>query len=456
MPVNRPYGSEFDARLAFWLLAGFFVVLWFAGGASRADVAGQAVARFFAWIVLIVLVLSSHRINWRPVWPVALLFALSVLTVLLQLLPLPPAAWSALPGHEILLRGAEVSRQPQPWRPMSISPSATVNALGSLVVPGAVLVLGANLSPSQHWRILALILAAIFAGCILGLLQFSGARFSNPLINYVAGSTSGNFANRNHFALFVALGCLMAPVWGLQVEGRVRWKPITAIALVVFFVLVILAIGSRAGLVLTLIAMVLGFLIVRTRVMREIRALPRPIAIGIVASVPIAVVTAVVASISLNRAVAVDRVLDLEASSDLRSQALPHVVDATIRYFPFGSGFGTFDPAYRMVEPDELLRLVYFNHAHNDWLETVLTGGLPGALLLIAALTWYARATFRALRREREGASLALVGSAGLLLFMIASLVDYPARTPMGMAIVMVLAVWLQMTTRPSSAHRPG
>ncbi len=46
-----------------------------------------------------------------------------------------------------------------------------------------------------------------------------------------------------------------------------------------------------------------------------------------------------------------------------------------------------------MHEPDALLRADYANHAHNDWLEVALTGGLPALLILAAAcLAFYSGA----------------------------------------------------------------
>ena len=443
--ASRP---DFSARLSFWMLSAFLVILWIAGGASRADVLGQGVVRFFAWAFLVGFVLFSARFEWRRVKPIAILLGLTILLVALQLLPLPPAVWTALPGRDLLIQAAEVSGQPQPWRPISISPGATANALGSLVVPAVVLLLCAQLSREQQWHIAAVLLALVFGGCILALLQFSGASFANPFINYQVGLVSGNFANRNHFALFVALGCLIAPVWGFRGERNSRWKSVAALALLPFFLLVIFATGSRAGTLLAILAIVAGFLMVRANAIRELRALPRWASVTIfIASVSV-VIGAVVLSLFLGRAVAINRALDLEVAEDLRSKAFPTLVDMIGRYFPAGTGFGTFDPVYRIGEPDALLQPLYFNHAHNDWLEVLLNGGLAGAVLLGGVLVWVVTASIMAWRRSEQGNGLAWTGAIGLLLVMLASIPDYPARTPMIMAIVVIAGVWLHSGAR--------
>ena len=105
-----------------------------------------------------------------------------------------------------------------------------------------------------------------------------------------------------------------------------------------------------------------------------------------------------------------------------------------------------------MHEPFDLLSLVYFNHAHNDFLEVVLDAGVPGLLLLVAALSWWAWASINAWRAD-SGSDYVLpkLGSAMLLLVVIASVSDYPARTPMIMVMVIVAATWLSDRTR---AHR--
>ena len=443
MQMSARSRPDFAALLSFWMLAGFLVILWIAGGASRADVSGQVVTRFFAWLLLIAYVVLSPRFDWRRVLPVAIFVGLAILVTAIQLIPLPPAIWTSLPGRSLFVQAAEIAGQPQPWRPISISPSATVNALGSLIVPVTVLVLAANLNREQHRRIAGFLLILVVAGCLLGLLKFSGARFDNPFINESLDMVSGNFANRNHFALFIAIGCLLAPVWGFRGKKVVRWKAIAAVAVLPFFALLILATGSRMGLLVGAIGIAAGFLVMHRAVLRELRALPRSVAIGLVAGAVVAFVALVALSVTLDRAVSITRAIDLNASEDLRRRALPVVLDMIGRYFPVGSGLGAFDPVYRITEPDRLLKYTYFNHAHDDWIELVLDGGIVVALLLAGAVLWWIAAGIRAWKRPETDKFLPRTAFAMILLIMLASIVDYPARTPMMMAILTLAGIWL-------------
>src|SRR3546814_18476243 len=68
----------------------------------------------------------------------------------------------------------------------------------------------------------AIMLGAIFLSMLVGLLQFSGFMIDNPFINDTRGSVGGTFANRNHFALFLAMGCLIAPVWAFAGKQNAR------------------------------------------------------------------------------------------------------------------------------------------------------------------------------------------------------------------------------------------
>lgn len=434
--------TPFRPSLSFILLAGFLVVLWLAGGASRGDVLGQVVVRSAAWAALVVAALFAPKPTFKREWPAFVFLLLATALAVLQLVPLPPAVWQALPGRTLLSEGAVIAGQPQPWRPLSIVPGATLNAAGSLVVPFATLILVASLCDQERRWLPTLLLGLVIMSMLLALAQFSGSQFNNPLINDTVGQISASFANRNHLALFLAFGCLLAPAWAFSGDGRSLWRPAVALGLVVLFTLTILATGSRAGLLLEAIALVVASLLVRRDLRRTMRQYPRWVLPTVVAGSIALVGLAILVAIVSNRAMSINRVLADESGEDMRSRALPTVLDMTATYFPTGSGLGGFDPIFRIHEPIALLKLTYYNHAHNDLLEVVLDAGLPGALLLISALVWWLVASVRAWRAGPDAMS-ARLGSALLGLTVFASAFDYPARTPMMMAMIAIAAGWL-------------
>ena len=436
-------------RYAYVLLATLLVILWFAGGASRADALGQTIVRATAWAMVIGMILFAPRPPARLLSSVPLLLAAAILLVVIQLIPLPPSVWTALPGRDLLAGAADVAGIEQPWRPISISPEATINALGSLIVPVAVLGLLLLLPRDHQQRTVGLFLILVLAGCVMGLFQFSGAHFDHPLINDMAGEVSGNFANRNHLALFVAAGCVLGPVYAFGIQPRKGAAFPLAAGLLLLFVVVMLAIGSRAGVVLGAVGILVGLLIVRKPLSDQVRRLPRKWTVAALATFGVIVAATVALGIWMGRAATLDRFFSDGAAAGLRGMIRPTLFDMIEQYFPFGTGYGTFDAAYRIDEPLGLLSTRYVNLAHNDVLQVALDGGLPGVLLLVAALAWWASKSIEAWRNRQ--AHLQRAGSGILLLVILASIMDYPARTPMIMALTVVAAVWLSLPIRAAS-----
>lgn len=452
MPHSRL--RDFRPGLPLFLLGAFLSLLWIAGGSSRGDAAGQILVRGGAALVLVVVCLAGKRpVAWRarPVW---LMLSAALLLTVIQLIPLPPGLWQALPGHD--LDAAAVSGQLPSWRPLSISPGATVNAAFSLIVPFTVLVLVSGMDEADRAWLPGLLLGIVTAGMLVGLLQFSGASFSNPLINDEPGQVSGTFANRNHFAVFLAMGCLIAPVWAFLDGRQPQWRAPVALGLVILFTLTILASGSRAGFLTGGLALGLGLAMVWRSLRRALRHYPRWIPIALVGGAATLVIAFVLVSVLAGRAVSIDRAFVIDQGQDMRTRGLPTVLAMTREYFPFGSGVGAFDPVFRLHEPFALLKPTYFNHAHNDLLEVVLDGGLPGLLLLGVALGWWAWASERAWHLGTGMRHvLPKLGSAILLLVIFASAFDYPVRTPMMMAMTVIAAVWLSQRPVPGGQALP-
>lgn len=440
---------RFLPSLPFILFMVLLSALWLAGGASTPDAFGQVVVRSVAWILLIMKILFGGRLSFgeaRATW-IVLLAAL--LIALLQLIPLPPAIWTTMPGRALLLEASTASGQPQPWRPLSIVPAATINAASSLIVPLVTLVLLTSLRDKERTWLPGVLLATVATSALLGLIQFAGTPLNNPFINDTVGLVSGNFANRNHFALFMALGCLLTPTWMFMTGRRPGWRAPVGLGLMLLLFLTIMASGSRAGLGLGLAAVVLGILISRQAVRKALERYPRWVFPALLAGVAAISLLVVGLSVMADRAISIDRIFALDQGQDMRRRGAPVVLAMIRDYFPFGSGLGGFDPMFRMHEPFALLKPTYFNHAHNDFLEIVLDAGFPGFVLLLAGLGWCFWTSVVAWRNKHD--VLPKLGSATMLLLIAGSLFDYPLRTPMMMAFAVVASVWLGAARKDSA-----
>lgn len=453
---SRPAIRRSLPSLSLLLLAVFALALGAAGGASMADVAGQPVIRAIATLCIVLAVLFGPRPRIRSFAGPVILLAAAILLVILELVPLPPSVWLALPGRALFAEAAELARAAQPWRPLAIVPSGALNALGGLLVPLAMVVLVATLRDDERRLLPTGVLAFIMLAALVGFVQTTGASFDNPLINDAPGEATGVFANRNHFALLMAIGCLLAPVWACLQPHRagVGWRGPLALGLVMTFILLILISGSRAGLFLSALGGVAGVLLALGRIRLAMARFPSW-ALPVLLLVAIGTACSLIfLSFNIGRAFGIDRLLTENAADDLRVGAAPTVVKMIYLYFPFGIGAGGFDPLFRLNEPFSLLRVNYFNHAHNDFLETLLEHGLGGLLLLIAAAGWWLWRTAKAwLKDDGANGLLARAGSAVVLLIAIASAVDYPARTPIIMAMLVIAGAWLGARDGATGGH---
>ncbi|MCW1400955.1 O-antigen ligase family protein [Novosphingobium sp. MW5] len=449
--------------MAIVLIASAFIL----GGGSRPDIASvpylralSALAFGFAAFSLNANRLRTYRIL---LWFASALVALPAL----QLLPLPPGLANGLGGHEIV---AEIDSELQLgklWRPLTMSPQWTLNALFALTVPLAALVLATNLSVNEHGKLaLCICLLGALSG-ILAILQIQGPP-QGPLYFYDItnnGSAVGLFANRNHQAIFLA--CLVPIGFALTVSRRgpftdralsspnkahqafrsiEGWRTGLIMAVSAAFVTAMVIItGSRAGLLAIAIAL-LSTPFVTGSFGRDAKADGSKQSRMLIIALSLSA-AGMLASLAvwLDHAVALDRLVASTPSDEMRLKILPVMREMIVAYWPWGSGAGTFQKVYQIYEPGSLLEPAYMNHAHNDWLEAIMTGGAIAALLLIAGVGgWLLAAsrvlaagsvdTFQPLRR----AALVVV-----LMLAIASITDYPLRTPSVSVLFAICAVWL-------------
>jgi O-antigen ligase len=129
-------------------------------------------------------------------------------------------------------------------------------------------------------------------------------------------------------------------------------------------------------------------------------------------------------------------------AEDLRWPLWPSIADMLPHYLPWGTGVGSYAEAYQVLEPDNLLRPTFSNHAHNELLEILFTAGIPGAALVLLALVFLAAAVWRGLRSSGDAALFKRLGILVIILLAIASISDYPVRTPILSAVFVLAAIW--------------
>lgn len=459
MMPSRPQ-SKLSAFKA-WAPVLFLIFVFLLGGGARSDLASLPLLRGVAILVIFWVALELNRDEWGLIRTPLLLLGALTLWMALQLVPLAPSVWQSLPGRETIAAIDRLLGLADHWRPISLTPSMTLNSILAMSVPIAALLLAARIDVQDYSRLLfALIGIAVCSG-LLGMVQIltgpAGGGYLYRITN--VGEMVGLFANRNHHAVFLACSILVAAMLLRDELMRKRKRPIVVNGLVIaglFLTAMTVLVGSRAGFAAGLVAFGVGYLMVvsawsgRRRDARAGQSSRIGQALLYAPPVIVALLFAVVVSLS-SRTTALTRVIDQDAAEDLRVQSWTTVQSMIETYWTAGSGFGSFAEAYKIYEPDRLLEASYFNHAHNDWAELALTGGLPAVVILLLAIIWFSRSVLangaRNLIKGYRG-DLRLTVSLIAVLLGAASVVDYPLRVPSIQVMVAILAILLHRSTR--------
>ncbi|MDP5280685.1 O-antigen ligase family protein [Sphingomonas sp. DG1-23] len=424
------------------------MLTFFLGGGARSDIQSLAILRPIAVLVGVGALFTLSRQNLRDYRALLILVGAAIAIVAIQLVPLPPGLWRHLGGHDVVVEIDAALGLDGVWRPITMVPDATFNALAALFVPAATLLLAIQLSPEERQRLLPLLVVLGLISGFLGLLQVVGPQ-QGPLYFYRItnhGSAVGLFSNRNHAAIFLATLFPMLAVLASHATGteqRARFLRASTLIVGTVMVPLMLVTGSRAGLVVGAIGLASVFLLFRAPAKsaggsrRKVARLPLLVIAG---GAALALVT-----VLFSRAEALQRLLSAGQNGDLRFRVWGPILDLSWKYFPFGSGVGSFAEVYQIYEQDGLLATRYLNHAHNDWLETLLTGGLPAIGLAVAAVLVCGVRSFAVWRQPARSRTrdLARMSSVILLLLILSSLADYPLRVPSLASLSIIAAVLL-------------
>jgi O-antigen ligase len=426
-------------------LAAFLLIISVLTGGGRGGL-GDTLAQLLALMLLLYLCWlgTRDRLCWRaPAW-VGWLPALALLLPLIQLLPIPMSWWAGAPARAELA-GQLAQAGVLPIQVISLNPTATEQALWSLLPATALFLCTLVLPRKAQLALLAVIVALAIASVFMGMAQLAGGNDSTLRLYTPTNRDQavGFFANRNHFAGLLAMSLPLAfagTAWAIteRLAGR-RMSAFWGIAGCVLIILLILGIAlsrSRAGMLLGMVAVLVSLPLVMG--LRRQRGTKRILAITLAIAGMLAV------QFSL---LGIFQRLEADPMSDGRWEYAKVTLDAASDYAPLGSGLGTFQQAYQPYEAKHTPGRYIINHAHDDYLELWLEGGVPALLLLgLGAMAWL----WRGRQLLRPGPESGEARSRTLLLSRVAwlsaslallhSALDFPLRTTASMAVFAVLA----------------
>ena len=407
-----------------------FVLLVFSfafGGASRMHALRLAIVELAALPLLAIAGIHLQKWGgWREHRMVLGLLAGLIAVPLIQLIPLPPAVWTALPGREQLILALNLTGIEPGWSPLSLTPDHTWQFFLALIPPVAMFLAALLATHELRRQLIFLALGATLVSILLGVIQIAGGGQLHLWPATRGGGMDGFFANRNHHAtLLLAMMPFAAVLAAATLRRSSQQGQMTLWLGTLFLGLVIVAIGvvkSRAGVILVGPSLVLSVL---AAWIASGRRRPGPAFLGLAAVVGVAI--AAIGIFAL--APILDR-FDPNSPAEGRFENWPYVTEAAQTFLPVGSGLGSFDPVYRSIEPLDRLDPTYFNQAHNDYLEIWLETGWMGMALIVVFLVWWGRRSWACWRAPPSRTSdLQRAASAAILMVLIHSAVDYPLRT---------------------------
>ena len=440
------------ARVMLPLLIVVATVAWLVGGVT-ADITFND--ELIQLVGLPLLVVSIAGLLWQSHITFVQSLALSVAALiacvpLLQLLPLPIGLWLMPAPREVLATDLELAGIALTGGSWSLMPSDTERSLWTLI-PAMALFLAALQLTERHVRMtLRFVLGLVLANLAFSFFQV-GLPPDSALRLYPNGGAGfgGVLRNGNHQASALMVG--MSVGLGLAADARQRLKDgkeggwhvwLYATVSVICFAAILLT-RSTAGVILAMVFFAAGCLILASWSRRAQlgQLLHRT---GAVASI-VLVLTGGFWAI---------RWMDLAQTEPLRYALGKETWRIGAAHFPWGSGIGTFVPIFDQSAPARLQADGYINHAHNEFAQWWMTGGLLAVLALSAALVLLAMVGWMLLR-DRHRNALGVGCWLSVCAVLAHSWVDYPLRTLSLMSMTALVAgLSVAMASRAKSSKR--
>lgn len=362
----------------------------------------------------------------------AALVIVSLSIPLVQLLPLPAAIWSGLPGRDLVQQSLELIGRGDSWRPFTVDVNRTFVAFLSMLPVLAVLVLVVRLSEREVAQLLWLVVFLGLTCAAIGGLQLLTANTVGVFYAEMVQRNDlyGLFASHNATGLFLDLALVALLSLPRESGNRDRNLRNLAIRVIVGSILVVAVVltRSRSSMALMLIVLLFGFVRQALRYRRR-RAWGR-LALVIASVIAFAVGGLGIAAKSYRVQQSFQRFDNLE---DARPHIWEDARSSATRFWPVGAGMGVFDEVFQVDESLEYLDAKRAGRAHNEYLEVAIEAGALGLSVIAAWIGWAALASWRSAfgRMCWQG----LGAGVALALVLLQSALDYPLRNQATLAL---------------------
>lgn len=322
---------------------------------------------------------------------------------------------------------------------------------------------------NSHQRIkqtlFTLIISGTFQALYGSLMTLSGTEYSFfiPKDSYT-GVATGTFINRNHLAgylvicLSLGLGLMLAT---LHTSRSGNWRNrlrrwLTAL------------LGNKARLRIALIIMVIGLVLTHSR-MGNTAFFAAMLITGALALVlyrnasratliflsSLLVIDLLIVGTYFGVEKVVDRLQNTSAQSESRDEVDLYSLKILSEHTLTGTGAGTFYTAFPQVREGDIR--IFYDHAHNDYLEFLTERGVVGFSPLLLAVIMSAAAALQALRKRRDPLlrGLGFGSFMSILAMAIHATVDFNLQIPANAATFMLVLALGWVANHYKSRHTP-
>lgn len=423
-------------------------VLFFTGGSSRGDVQSLAILGPAMTICCGVALLTLRREHWIERKWLTGIVGFVFLLGLLYTVPLPvhfETYSQGLSNTADIRAAANIYGSAQT---LAVAPQATLQSAFFLFAPLAVFLFAMQLERDDLRLVLPLLIALGTISGVFGILQLLGSASGSLYFYHITnnGSAVGIFANRNHAAVLLACLFPMLAVFGAKSKraqpGR-NTPQLIALTIAIILVPLVLVTGSRSGMLTATVGLIGAVLLNVSHAPSHHGSKTAKLALPFWGAAIL--VSLVLVTVYFSRAEAIERIFAENSGAKVRADFWTSSLQLFWQYFPFGFGAGGFVPAFQNTEPLALLDGHYLNRLHNDWLETGLSFGVSGILLMLTGVGYYLRRSFVLWFRmdgQRSAVALGRMASIIIAILGIASLSDYPLRTPAMAGFAALVLVW--------------
>ena len=432
--------------LLFTFFSCYIIFTFVMGGANENHFIANALLQYLSAPILTVSLYTLLNSESPGISKKIITFGLILLLIFLimQLAPLPEGIWKVLPFHDLAAKGLSVVGVAHPTGPLSLDPNMTWVSLLSLIPPLAIFFGFLTFDTREQNAFILLILACGIVNAFLGFVQLSQNSENGSYIypNASAGELLGFFKNRNHFAAlmysllpFATVVSANALTTNIQVHRRNNSAmniPLLVFGLSSLFIFTVACVmaRSRAAVILLMISLVSNAFLPRWKYLSERLSFTRK---KFNSRIMLAIVLfSLLFAIEFGFSRLLAR-FDVEPLQDARVNIAKNTSGAVLQAFPYGTGLGTFQKIYAVIQPlRDTIPHKFANRAHNDYLEFALEAGLFGILIIFAFLLWYGlRFFYLWFQSKSEGMNqdLSRAASISIGLLLLHSLVDYPLRT---------------------------